>query len=1010
LNTVYSEGAGPILEREEQLAVLLRHFQIASRAVGQFVAIGAEAGLGKSRLLDEFRNALPVTAQFLWGQAFAATRSNSYSVWVDALDIYLRSLEPGLCRRLLGDSPDLRRLFAAASMQSVDGGPPAQAAAEGALMPAADHGERVTSLFGNMAAMLTRMAQLSPVVIVLDNLHWADASSIKMLHALIRSLRDCRVLLVMLYRHDDPSMPPLLTECLSALESIGQVVRLGLAPLSLKAAQALLSSGFDDQWEDEAVELLHVLTQGNPLYIREYMTYARTRNDGRPLEPQAIRGMVPDTVEALIRERLRGLGDDVRRTLAVAAVIEARISYSLVGDVLRLEEEKLLAAFDQLTGMGLLREVVAGAEVAYEFHKPLIQAAVYQSLGEARRRYLHKLVAIELQNQAGGKMNSAQLARHLLAGEDIAQKRLALPHLLHAAREAVAVFGNNEAVNLLRQALDVMDEHDAPQVSRVDLLLNLGESHKRLGQFSQAVSAWSEGLRVDTVTIEQRADLRRCIARTQWQSGDAGAAMKTLLAGLEDNIEAAGRPGLALQQEYALACVRQGKLDGAWQKCEALLKERRLAHEPEILARVFIVEGMVSGYRGEMQKAHKLLDEAIAISSQIHYPGAVFLACYTAAAFMRYCGNEERFEAMCAQCDAIAERMHAVALSSWPDSIRVEFHTRAGRCHNAVAAGQRALKVDEAIAQGSSLPRTHAFLAVAQYMLGDKSLAHWHLAQARQWAEPSAGQEPRALFTLGLCEARLEFLEGNYARALERINSAVALLDDIGPLPFYLLHPYALPLAAEAAARASRPEEARRLCSRIRELRHAELQSAQGAIDLVEGILCRLHGDPASAHRHIQAAICVWSASGQSFDRWRACAELAAVLEECGQKDKAVSMLRDTEKAFRSIGAVREAAGAAEKLRSLGVRQARTVQSGAVDQPLSRRELEVVSLLRHGMTNKEVAARLFLSELTIETHVKNILRKLALKSRVQIAAYAVQHQIGDGRRHEARADSGVSVR
>lgn len=979
-------SAGPFLERDEHLAALLRHFQISSRAIGQFVAIAAEAGLGKSRLVDEFRNALPIGVQFLWGRAFAATRTNSYSVWVDAFDVYLRSLEPDLCGTLLGGSADLRRLFLAATLHSADG-----------TMPVSDmdHGDRRTSLFSHMAAMLMRMAQVGPVVLVLDNLHWADTSSIKMLHSLIRSLRDTRILILMLYRHDDPMAPRLLQECLDALEALGQIHRVALRPLSEEATKALLRAEVEPDWDEACIAALHGLTQGNPLYIREYITYAKARNDGNPLTPFAMRTAVPNTLEALLRERLQYLNDDARRTLAVAAVIEARIPYTLVRDVLRMSEEQTLAAFDLLASMHLLREVVIGSELTYEFHKPLVQAAVYQALGEARRRYLHKLVASELRAQSNVKVNSAQVARHLLASNDVDQAALALPYLIEAAEDAVAVFGNSEAVSLLTLALEVMGSRETPDPRVVELMLNLGESHKRLGNFKDAVTTWLNALNIEGISVEQSMHLRRCIARTQWQSGDPESAMQTLQSGMDEGAEDNGQFSLALRQEYALALVRHGKLAAALKHCTELFEKMPSACEPETQARVLIVRGMIHGYAGEVAQAQVILDEAIEVSSQLHYPGATFLACYTAAALMRYGGDPLRFENLCRQCDAIADRMHAVALTDWADSIRVEFYTMGGRCRDAVIAGSRAEKIAEKIGQGCSLPRTQAFLAVAQQILGEQKAARTRIAEARKWVGLAACGEPRSVFTVGICAARLEFLEGNYQKTVDCIDEAIALLNASEPLPFYLLHPYALPLAAEAAARTSRLEEARKICTRILALEHEEQPSALGAVALVKGLSALAGRDYTSAYRYLQETRRVWEGAGQYYDSCRAAVELALVSARLGQRGKAVALLGELRKAYHDMGAVSEEGQVLDYLRALGVRPARINPAGIIDQPLSRRELEVVALLRHGMTNKEVAAHLFLSELTIETHVKNILRKLSLKSRTQIAAYAVQHHIGD---------------
>ena len=158
------------------------------------------------------------------------------------------------------------------------------------------------------------------------------------------------------------------------------------------------------------------------------------------------------------------------------------------------------------------------------------------------------------------------------------------------------------------------------------------------------------------------------------------------------------------------------------------------------------------------------------------------------------------------------------ALESWPLSIRIERYALLGRLREAIEIGERAIAIDRSIGQGTILPRSHAFVAVAYRMAGDSAAARRHLAQAEQMIDDFGKTEMRSFVAVGAAAAYVDFLDGRYLRALERIDALLAHTNRFEPLSFYSLHPQMLPLAAEAAARAGLADKAAALIGSIRSL------------------------------------------------------------------------------------------------------------------------------------------------------------------------------------------------
>ncbi|WP_028603357.1 helix-turn-helix transcriptional regulator [Ottowia thiooxydans] len=977
-----SSAAPPLLERRGQANRLEELLDRSSSGQACFVSLVAEAGAGKSRLLEALQSSRGENVVFMIGRAFQATSTTPYSVWVDALEPYLRQLSRRELLHLLGNCSDLPRLFPSCSHLQVDL----------PSLPSGDMGLEQTRVFGQIGSMLARMSRDRLVVVALDNLQWADASSIELLHSVVRASTDAKLLIIGLLRDDDLLIESPLSTCLRSLGQLGLEERLTIPPLSLEATSEILAEETGQQWPREDVINLHRLTQGNALFVHEFGRHAAAKKKSAPLSQISFEDL-PSSVQALLSERLRELDEDSRRVLAFASAFEAPISYELLQALTAYSEERLLDALDRLCFLRFLTEAVHESSTQYEFHKPLVQATVYRSMGIARRQFLHRLIAEEAIRS--GRLDSATIARHLIAGARTNDSTAALPYLIQASQDAVRSFGNHEAVSLLKNALKLMIWDEQTKVQRAQLLLMLGESHKRLGHFDDAVGAWTEALPSATSCLS--ATLHRSIARTHWQAGRESAAIVTIENGIACLADAEFTEEAAfLRQEYALALARQGRLREARIEAALALSLCDEERHPEVVARIYIVMGLIRGYAGDLRAAMQSVNKAINLCEDLAYPGAAFLAHYTLAGLLRYEGDFSVFEQQCEACMKIADRMHSVALASWPLSMCVERYTLEGRIREAIEKGERALSLDRSTSQGAVLPRTHSFLAIAYRLSGDVAKAKAHLKESSQLVSSLDKRELRVVAVHTYCQAYVEFLEGNFELCLSLIDSLTSSRAGEGAIAFYALHPYSLPLAAEAAARLGRIETANELLQQLYDLRRSGTSSCEGSIMLVMALLKAAASDYRGACTEIQKAITVWESKTRPFETARARVELAGWLENQEKLEQAVDQLNAAGMVYTRIGASREAASVAQKLRKLGRRPLFGQQRHSSGQPISQREEEVVSLVALGKSNKEIAAALFLSELTVETHMKNILRKLSLKSRAQVATYAAtQHSAGN---------------
>ncbi len=437
--------------------------------------INGEAGVGKTRLMAEAaRAAHGQGAMVLWGSSYEQEARVPYGPFIEALDGYVAAASTAERVAVARRYPELARLLP--SIPGDDRQP---------LGTTAPDIERA-HLFATVARFLADLAADQPLLLALDDLHAADAASLQLLHHLAREDPAHHWLVMGTYREEDVAPGSGLQRLLTVLGRAGLSRHIDLMRLARLDCDRLIETLLPDHPRDPALlEDVYTLSLGNPLFVQELVRARRDAEgparDGRT--PVAEGVSVPRQVQALVEARVDRMGEEVRQTLALAAVADGEFSFdelrlaaegsSLTG----LSEGALLNALDRALEARILDERAQG----YGFRHPLFRAALYARLSRRRRSHLHAAVAAALERTRPTDVEA--LAYHSVRGED---EDRALLYLERAGDRAAAVYAHSVAESYYQDLLSRLDRVARPlDGARVD---------EKLGAVLQASGRLDEAL------------------------------------------------------------------------------------------------------------------------------------------------------------------------------------------------------------------------------------------------------------------------------------------------------------------------------------------------------------------------------------------------------------------------------------------------------------------------------------------------------------------------------------
>lgn len=975
-------GRSPLIGRSRQLALLAEHLAEAQAGRPVIVLLAGAPGIGKTRLLEEFPVAGTAEGMtVLRGGASQAESMPPYLPFLEALGEYIASAPTERLREQAGTG--------AASLATLFPEIPARLGPLPSTPPLGPEQERFR-LYEAVAGFLTAVATPAPLVLLLDDLQWADAATFDLLVHIAGRVRSAALLIVGACREGEAAENPAFVRALAELNRQRRLVTLPLNSLEAEESRALAASMLRGEIEPNAADLLHRQSAGNPFFLEELLR--ALVEDGTliwqeghwELRTRPNRLLPPRVAEA-IQMRLARLDPTVVELLRVAAVAgrtfePALLAKAMGGDVEQAEELLLAAERAQI-----VRADVTGA---YVFTHDLVRETLDAGVGSARRKRLHLAIgeALEAQGDAEAPQRLADLAFHFAeAGASTRGVRYALA----AGRQALRASAAADAMAHYRTAVRLLDtsgESDPEQ--QATALSGLGDAATVAGDYPQASDAYHEAqaiwLRTGNTAAAAQAwhELGRVRWRQEAVAGARDAFERALdLLGPEDSPGAA-ETLLQLADLYVTSFGRNS--EGTAYAERALAMVERLG-DRHLEARACCVLGNIKGRGNELATGQALLERALSLARALDDPALGAEACAYLANLYAWMGDLERSRAVSFLRAEFAARTHDMFhlrhVFSW-----IGFQEMLqGRWSEA----EERFAEQEQILEGHQSPEPravlHAYRGLLRYFQGrfsegDQELGHgldllrptgsgahvWYLGWRGQiLAELGRRDEALACFT------ELQALAGTLdAPARARGNALAQVAVGYARLGARELaascYPQLLPFRGQlspilidrglgvAALAAGDVAAARRhLADAEAQARQAGMRPELALILLQRGVLDRDHG----TGRVERPAI----ADGPLAEGLRLCAEIG--MQELGR---------------RMLG---PAPGIPGRRHNRGPRIA----------GLSDRELEVLRLVTEGRTNRDIAEALFLSEKTVARHLTSIYTKTGVENRAGAAAFALRH-------------------
>jgi ATP/maltotriose-dependent transcriptional regulator MalT len=950
--------------RAEELASLEWILDELDRGCPGAIELTGEPGIGKTRLLRELgARAAARRHLVLSGAASEFENDLPFSVFVDALDEYLAGLEPDRLAAIDDVSQaELAHVF-----------PSLSALADGRQV--APQHERYRS-HRAVRALLEQLAQTLPLVLVLDDFQWADSASAELLGALLRRPPAAAVLTAVALR--PRQTPERLAITLERAHRSAAVTRVDIGALTLDEARQLLGERADVA----RAALLYRESGGNPFYL-EQLARSPARAPHFTSAPEiSLTGLdVPAAVAASLAEELTLLSDAGRLVLEGAAVAGDPFEPELAAAAARTSEAAAMQAVDELLGLDLIR--VTDVPRRFRFRHPLVRRAVYEATGGGWRLGAHERCAEAL---AARGASAAARAHHV--ERSARQGDLAAVAVLREAGAATARLAPESAARWLGGALRLLPQ-TAPEPDRVELLLARSSALAAAGRFTDSHQA-----------------------------------------ALEAAALVPGQPG-ALNTTVATACASVERFLGRYEHAHArLVRALSLLSEPASVERAELLIELTLNefYRSRYEAMHDWAAPAVSAAQEVGDAALIAAAAVMPVFADAMTGPTETARSRHAQAAALVDELSDEELSLRPDAagwlaiaeVYLDLYAEADE------HASRALGLARAGGQGDPLHRLYPVLPRVWYVRGKLAeaaeLLDGAIEAARLLGSPPAlagnlfNRSVVALaaddldialataaesveltrnldegFVTAWAAARLAnvlFETGQPDRAIE------LLLSRAGGAELTLIpggwRTYCLELLTRCWLALDRPSKAGHAAALAEVIAAAvQLPLATTWANRAVAAVALDAGDAALAAERALASADAADIAGAPLEAALSRTIAGRALAGTGERDLAVAELQRAAASLDACGAWRYRQSAERELRKLGLHIHRRTRPGTTDgagiKSLTGRELQVARLVVDRKTNPQIAAELFLSQKTVETHLRNIFHKMGVTTRTALA-------------------------
>jgi DNA-binding CsgD family transcriptional regulator/tetratricopeptide (TPR) repeat protein len=959
----------PFVGRPRELATLRSLMPWAVSEGRRIALVGGEAGSGKSRLVREFAGeAAAGGALVLYGACDSVVRT-PYGPFAEALGLLARVSDPAELRADLGPGGgELRRLL------------PDLPARVGELPDpvSADQDTERHRLHTAVVELLVATGRRTPVLLVLEDGHWADHPTLLLLRHLGRAAAEARLLVVATFRDTEADMPLELGDALVDLRRSEQVARVRLGGLSAADVEEFLlqAGGAALDGLPALADSLFELTGGNAFLLTEVW---RALGETGAADPGAdIAGSLaaldtPEGVRDVVSQRLGRLGPETRVVLELASVAGPEFETDVIRQAGGFDPASLAAALDEGVRSGMIEEV-PGPALAHRFAHELVRRALYDRLPAGRRAELHLRMGEALDERSSDRSARAlvDIAHHFAAAAPLGGTDRAVEYSLLAATAAMTALAFDEAAVALRTALELGIPGGT---DRADALLDLGGVTYRAGRSTDSQDAYLAAAQ---------------IARSL---GD-GRRLSRAAVGYED------------------ACWRMGIPDeGALQLLEEA-GEALEAGDSQLRVRVLTALGRALAFAGRPEECAAIRDEAIDMAARIGDRRGLALVL-SRSYWLRGLTPLAEILDMLAEGRDLARKLGDIEIVAEAFQWRIAALIAIGDLGAARVELAALLETAGRMRQPFALHVAEQYAAAIALCDGRLAEAEAAAERSREWSRLLAGRDPSSVYGIQMFGIRRE--QGRLAELAPAVRALAAsgAADSWRPGLAALMAELGMTQEARAELAVIRAEGLDSLrpslwlasltyladvCAAVADAEMAELVYAEllphsgssvmighavacyGAADRYLGMLAVVAGDRDRAAGHFAAALEWDRAAGASTWVAHTAFEYGRLLRDDGRPEDAA----------RAEALLAESAGLAQRIGMRALLGQLRPPGQIVELPagLSPREVEILRLVARGLSNRDVGRALSISEHTAANHIRSILRKTGAANRTEAAAYA----------------------
>ena len=969
--------------REQEMGRLRSALAEAANGRGQLMMLVGEPGIGKTRTAQELaRYAESQGFQVFWGWCYEGEGAPPYWPWVQPVRSYISATEPDQLRAEMGPgAADIAEVIPELREKLPDLAPP----------PVLDPDQARFRLFDSFATLFKNAARTQPLMLVLDDLHWADKPSLLLLEFLARQISESSLMVVATYRDAEVSNEHPLFGTLAQLsrnQSFQRQILEGLAPADV-GEFILATKG--SKASQEQIDAVYAHTEGNPFFMNEVIRLLIERDElgDASVDGGTLALTVPQGVLEVIGQRLNRLSTECNDLLTTAAVIGRQFDFKLLGALTEgIAESELLGMMEEALEAQIVQELPESGD-RYQFSHALVQQTLLGRVSTGRRMRLHARVGEVLETLYGDHLgdHAAELAYHFGEAEPVAGPGKLVRYALLAGERALEAYAHEEALRhfqrgLIAKGLDVEGATPVPDAEAAALLFGLGRA--------QAVTLGRQQLDIAFASLSRAFDF---YAETNDVAHAVGVAGYTAqpLAGHRVAVELVAR---------ALRLIPPDSPEAG-----------------RLLSRYGLVMGLEEGdYPG----AKAAFDNALATAQAT---ADVALEVRTLAHFTMVDYWHLQWP------DTIAKGLPRIELARQAADQLSEVSTRFWVGIALLNTGQfnEAQRHVAAMLSTAESLRSRYWLATALWLNERSSSYEGNWQGAKDFNERGLSVSPSDTRLLGT-RMLMEYEVGDDIQGrgyLERLVEALRLVPP-GPRYDYASVALMLPVVARitgeldqlhiaesSAATVLSAESATPLISRFARVglgliavlrgdveaareQYGSLGLAAGSNlfvsgDRLLGLLAQTMGDLDQAVAHFEDALAFCRKAGYRSELAWSCCDYAGTLLDrntTGDLAKAITLLDESLSVSGELGML-PLAERASALKNRAV--SGPARTPAFPAGLTQREVEVLRLVAAGRTDRDIAEELIISVRTVTTHVGNILNKTGAANRAEAASFATRH-------------------